>query len=238
MKINTALILCAGYGKRLNPLTLSDPKPLLKINETTLLENCISLIESLGIKKVIINTFYLKDKIEDFITTKNFNLDIKIINDGKVILNTGGGILNMMNSSSESNFLTFNPDTVWNKNYTKCIKEMEKFYFLNQIKNILLLVNKNFSCDKQLKGDVNLIENKIRKNDQNNFIYTGCQIINKELFKSHLINNFSISEIWNKLVYKNELYGYESRENFYHLTSLEVYKELLKNKQIFSSISI
>ena len=53
MKINTALILCAGYGKRLNPLTLSDPKPLLKINETTLLENCISLIESLGIKKVI-----------------------------------------------------------------------------------------------------------------------------------------------------------------------------------------
>ena len=230
MKINTALILCAGYGKRLNPLTLSDPKPLLKINETTLLENCISLIESLGIKKVIINTFYLKDKIEDFITTKNFNLDIKIINDGKVILNTGGGILNMMNSSSESNFLTFNPDTVWNKNYTKCIKEMEKFYFLNQIKNILLLVNKNFSFDKQLKGDFNLIENKIRKNDQNNFIYTGCQIINKELFKSHLINNFSISEIWNKLVYKNELYGYESSENFYHLTSLEVYKELLKNK--------
>jgi|TARA_B110000003_G_scaffold22461_1_gene21651 N-acetyl-alpha-D-muramate 1-phosphate uridylyltransferase len=230
MKINTALILCAGYGKRLNPLTLSDPKPLLKINETTLLENCISLIESLGIKKVIINTFYLKDKIEDFITTKNFNLDIKIINDGKVILNTGGGILNMMNSSSESNFLTFNPDTVWNKNYTKCIKEMEKFYFLNQIKNILLLVNKNFSFDKQLKGDFNLIENKIRKNDQNNFIYTGCQIINKELFKSHLINNFSISEIWNKLVYKNELYGYESRENFYHLTSLKVYKELLKNK--------
>jgi len=230
MKINTALILCAGYGKRLNPLTLSDPKPLLKINETTLLENCISLIESLGIKKVIINTFYLKDKIEDFITTKNFNLDIKIINDGKVILNTGGGILNMMNSSSDSNFLTFNPDTVWNKNYTKCIKEMEKFYFLNQIKNILLLVNKNFSFDKQLKGDFNLIENKIRKNDQNNFIYTGCQIINKELFKSHLINNFSISEIWNKLVYKNELYGYESRENFYHLTSLKVYKELLKNK--------
>ena len=230
MKINTALILCAGYGKRLNPLTLSDPKPLLKINETTLLENCISLIESLGIKKVIINTFYLKDKIEDFITTKNFNLDIKIINDGKVILNTGGGILNMMNSSSESNFLTFNPDTVWNKNYTKCIKEMEKFYFLNQIKNILLLVNKNFSFDKQLKGDFNLIENKIRKNDQNNFIYTGCQIINKELFKSHLINNFSISEIWNKLVYKNELYGYESRENFYHITSLKVYKELLKNK--------
>jgi len=230
MKINTALVLCAGYGKRLNPLTLSEPKPLLKINETTLLENCINLIESLGIKKVIINTFYLKSKIEDFLTTKNFNLDIKIINDGKVILNTGGGILNMINSSSESDFLTFNPDTVWNENYTKHIKDMEKFYFFNQIKNILLLVNKNFSFDKKLKGDFNLIKNKIIKDDQNKLIYTGCQIINKDLFKSHIIKNFSISEIWNELIYKNELYGYESKESFYHLTSLEVYKKLLKNK--------
>ena len=114
MKINTALILCAGYGKRLNPLTLVEPKPLLKINEITMLENCIKLIESLGIKKIIINTFYLKEKIENFLSTKKFNLNIKTVDDGKNILNTGGGILNMMNSSNESDFLTFNPDTLWN----------------------------------------------------------------------------------------------------------------------------
>ena len=64
MKINTALILCAGYGKRLNPLTLVEPKPLLKINEITLLENCINLIKSLGLNKIIINTFYLKKKLK------------------------------------------------------------------------------------------------------------------------------------------------------------------------------
>ena len=115
MKIYTALILCAGYGRRLNPLTLEEPKPLLKINEITLLENCINLIQFLGIKKVIINTFYLKEKIENFIRVKKFDLDIKIINDGKKILNTGGGILNMMDSSNESDFLTLNPDTIWNK---------------------------------------------------------------------------------------------------------------------------
>tara|TARA_B110000438_G_scaffold299094_1_gene348597 strand:- start:441 stop:1133 length:693 start_codon:yes stop_codon:yes gene_type:complete len=230
MKINTALILCAGYGKRLNPLTLNKPKPLLKINEITLLENCINLIKHLKIKKVIINTFYLKDKIENFIISKNFNLDVKIVNDGKNILDTGGGILNMMNSSSESNFLIFNPDTVWNKNYSRHIKDMEKFFFSNQIKNILLLTNKSFSFDKKLKADFNLIKNKIKKDIENNLIFTGCQIINKDLFKSHLINNFSISEIWNKLIQENELYGYESKERFYHLTNLEVYKDILKNK--------
>jgi len=230
MKINTALILCAGYGTRLNPLTLTEPKPLIKINEITLLENCINLIKFLGLKKVIINTFYLKEKIEDFIKTKKFNLDIKIIKDGKKILNTGGGILNMINSSNESDFLTLNPDTVWDKSYVNVVQNMEKFYFSNKIKNILLLTNKNFSFDKKLKGDFNLIKNKIQKNDQNNLIYTGCQIINKSLFESYSVNNFSISEVWNELIIKNKLYGYESSEDFYHLTSLEVYQELLKNK--------
>ena len=230
MKINTALILCAGYGERLKPLTLREPKPLLKFNEITLLENCINLIQSLRIEKVIINTFYLKEKIEDFISDKKFDLDIKIINDGKTILNTGGGILNMMNSSNDSDFLTLNPDTVWNKSYEGTIQSMKKFYFSNKIKNILLLVNKKLSFDKKLKGDFNLLENKIKKDDKNDLIYTGCQIINKELFKSYAVNNFSISDIWNELVSKNKLYGYESLENFYHLTDLGIYKKLLKNK--------
>jgi len=230
VKINTALILCAGYGERLKPLTLTQPKPLLKIDKITLLENCINLTQSLGIEKVIINTFYLNEKIENFIKEKKFNLDIKIINDGKKILNTGGGILNMMNSSNDVDFLTLNPDTVWSKNYTETIQSMEKFYFLNQIKNILLLVNKNLSFDKKLKGDFNLLENIIKEDDQNNFIYTGCQIINKDLFNLYSVRDFSISDIWKELVSKNKLYGYESLEIFYHLTDLKIYKELLKNK--------
>ena len=230
MKINTALILCAGYGKRLNPLTLTEPKPLIKINEITLLENCINLIQFLGIKKIIINTFYLEERIENFIKTKKFNLDIKIVKDGKKILNTGGGILNMINSSNESDFLTLNPDTVWDKSYVDVIRNMEKFYFSSKIKNVLLVVNKNLSFDKKLKGDFNLIQNKVKKDDQNNLIYTGCQIINKSLFESYSVNNFSISEIWNELIAKNKLYGYESFVNFYHLTDLKIYKELLKNK--------
>jgi len=230
VKINTALILCAGYGKRLNPLTLTEPKPLLKLDEITLLENCINLIQSLRIEKIIINTFYLKEKIENFIGKKKFNLDVKIINDGKTILNTGGGILNMMNSSDDSDFLTLNPDTVWNKSYKEIIQGMEKFYFSNQIENILLLVNKNLSFDKKMKGDFNLLENKIKKDDQNDLIYTGCQIINKNLFQSYSVKDFSISDIWKELVSKNKLYGYESLVNFYHLTDIEIYKELLKYK--------
>ena len=229
MKIKTALILCAGYGKRLNPVTLKTPKPLLKINEITLLENCINLIHSLGISKILINTFYLSEKIEAFIKDKKFNLDIKIINDGTNILNTGGGILNMVNSSNETDFITFNPDTVWNKNYKEYIENMEKFYFLKKVQNILLLANEKLSFDKNLKGDFNLKRNIIKKNDTNSLIYTGCQILNKSLFNSFVVSNFSISNVWNELINKDELYGFESLEEFRHLTDLNIYKQILKN---------
>jgi len=229
MKIKTALILCAGYGKRLNPITLTTPKPLLKINEMTLLENCINLIHSLGINKILINTFYLSEQIEKFLKDKKFNLEIKIINDGSNILNTGGGILNMINSSNETDFITFNPDTVWNKDYKKYIEDMEKFYFLNKVRNILLLANESLSFDKNLKGDFNLKKNIIKKEELNCLIYTGCQILNKSLFDSYVVSNFSILNIWNELINKDELYGFESLENFRHLTNLNIYKQLLKN---------
>ena len=67
MKINTALILCAGYGKRLNPLTLDTPKPLLELNNISLLENTINFVRNLGLQKIIINSFFLQDQIKEFI---------------------------------------------------------------------------------------------------------------------------------------------------------------------------
>ena len=145
MKVKTALILCAGLGKRLKPLTLEQPKPLLKLNNITLLENTINLIKALGIEKIILNTFHLKHQIKAYLNENKFNISIDILEEEQQILDTGGGIMNMINSSKEENFLIFNPDTVWNLNYQECIRKMENFYQHNKIKNILLVVNKKLS---------------------------------------------------------------------------------------------
>jgi len=226
MKINTALILCAGLGKRLNPITLNTPKPLLKIKDVSMLERCINLIEKLGIQKIFINTFYLKDQFSKFLDKKNFNLDINIIEDGKHILDTGGGIQNMVKDCDENNFLVFNPDTVWNNNYREEILKMEEMYFSKKLENILLLTNKKLSFDKKLKGDFNLKNNVINKESEKEFIYIGCQIINKKLFMKEKIEKYSILKIWNKLLDQNKLHGYESQKDFYHLTDLDIFKKL------------
>ena len=83
MKINTALILCAGFGKRLNPLTLTKPKPLLELKGITVLEKSINMIEEFGAKKILLNTFHLENQIIQFIKSKKFSIDIEIIKDGK-----------------------------------------------------------------------------------------------------------------------------------------------------------
>ena len=226
MKINTALILCAGLGKRLNPLTLATPKPLLVLNNVTMLENCINMLTKLGVKKVFLNTFYLSEKIFEFIKKKNFSIDIQIIRDGEMILDTGGGILNMINNSKENDFLVLNPDTLWNEGYVNEVNKMQRFYFLKKMNCILLMANKALSFDKNLKGDFSIKDNLLKKDDNKNFIYIGCQILNRSIFDKYNINKFSITSVWNDLLNTNELYGFESLNKFYHLTNFEVFKKL------------
>ena len=132
----------------------------------------------------------------------------------------------MINHSSDDDHLVFNPDTVWNEDYIKEIKQMINFYFIKKLNNILLVSNKKLSFDKNFKGDFDLKNDLLLKNNNKNFIYLGCQILNKDLFNNYKVSSFSISEIWNDLLKINKLNGFESFNEFYHLTDLEIFKKL------------
>ena len=212
MKSYTALILCAGFGKRLNPITLKKPKPLLVIKKKNLLSNTIEFILNLGVKEIKINTFYLSEQISNFISTSSFKNNVEIINDGNEILDTGGGVKNMIKYSNHDNFLIFNPDTIWDENYKNTIIKMINFYEVNKINNLLLVVNKTYSYDKS----------------NNQFIYTGLQIINKNLINNIKLKKFSMNKIWDNEINKSNLYGFEIRQKFTHLSDINVYNDLIK----------
>ena len=228
MSVKTALILCAGFGKRLEPLTKSIPKPLLKIKDITLLERTLQIIDKLEIKEVKINTFYLEDQIIDFIKNYKSSLEIEIIKDGKEILDTGGGILNLINSSEDEDFIVFNPDTMWDIKYIDELKGMIEYYDSNKLSNLLLVVNKKKSFDKRFIGDFELKNKSLFKYENNNFIYIGCQIINKKILNSISDTSFSISKVWNNEISKNNLNGFESTKEFFHVTDLEIFNEIIK----------
>ena len=226
MKIKTALILCAGFGKRVQPITDNIPKPLIEFKNVTLLENTIKFLIKLKVDKIKINVFYLKEKIINFIENKNFSINIEIVEDGETILGTGGGILSLINKSNEKDVLVINPDTIWDDSFISSVETMEKIYFEKKIKNILLIVNNKLCFDKRFNGDFEIKDNILFKEKINNFKYTGCQIFNEEIISHKQRNYFPISEIWDTLLRENKLYGYEHIGEFKHLTDYEIYEKL------------
>ena len=226
--IKKAMILAAGFGKRMHPLTLDCPKPLLKIHEGTLLSNTIKFLQKIGVEKIVINVHYLASQIIKYIDKKNFNVEIIIEEEKDNILDTGGGILNVLSHFLNEPFITINPDTLWNSDYLKEFKLMEKVFFSSKDNSCcMLVVSKEKSFDKSLKGDFNLEKNMINKKNNLNYIYTGLQIIRPEVFLNSDEKIFSINKIWNTLIKNNKLCGIDSNINFLHINNVNVYKDLM-----------
>ena len=219
--IKKAMILAAGFGKRILPLTLKQPKPLLKIGNETLLSNTLKFLNTFGIKHAVINVHYLGKQIIDYINKNKFNLTINIVEEKDKILDTGGGVLNAIQHFSNEPFLIINPDTIWNSNYLEELELMEEKFFENKKNKCSLLV---------VKGDFNLKNNLINRktSDDLNYIYTGLQIIKPEIFSGLKTDVFSINKIWNNLIEINELHGIESNIEFLHVSTIDIYKNLLK----------
>ena len=225
MNIKYGMILAAGLGKRMQPLTLKTPKPLLEINNYTLLERAINLLIDHGVQEISINIHYLPDQIKSFINRKKFKVKITISNEENLLLDTGGGVLKGTQNFGDNPFFVINPDTVWSKHYLAELKSLEVIYLKNN-KPTLLLVNKKLSIDPSFKGDFNLNNEKISKDSENQFIFTGLQIINRSVFANEKSEVFSLNKVWNKLIKDKNLLGLESNQKFYHLNTSDMYRKI------------
>ena len=225
MNIKHGMILAAGLGKRMQPLTLKIPKPLLEINNSSLLERAINLLIRHGVQEISINVHYLPDQIKSFINRKKFKVKITISNEENLLLDTGGGVLKGTQNFGDNPFFVINPDTVWSKHYLAELKSLEAIHLKNN-KPTLLLVNKKLSIDPSFKGDFNLNNEKISKDSENQFIFTGLQIINRSVFTNEKSEVFSLNKVWNKLIKDKNLLGLESNQKFYHLNTADMYRKI------------
>ena len=219
------MVLAAGLGKRMQPLTLKTPKPLLEINKISLLERAINLLIKSGVEEISINVHHLPEQIEKFIEEKKFKVQVNISNETDALLDTGGGILEATKHFDDNPFYVINPDTLWSDRYIEEVKRLEDSYSKNK-KPTLLLVNKKLSFDGSFKGDFNLTNNQITRDEKNDFIFTGLQIIKRSFLTSENSKVFSMNKIWNDLIANKELYGIESNLKFYHLNTHEMYLKI------------
>ena len=225
MKIRHGMILAAGLGKRMQPLTNKKPKPLLEIGGITLLERAINLLINHGVKEISVNIHHLGDQIEKYISNFKSEVKIKISNEKDLLLDTGGGVKKGAKDFKENPFFVINPDTLWSNKYSEEVESLEKEYFTNK-RPCLLLVKKELSLDNSFKGDFNLNNNLIFKDEHNQFIFTGLQIIKNDHLLSFNKDIFSMNEVWAKLISEKNLGGLESNQKFYHLNTFEMFEKI------------
>ena len=225
MKIRHGMILAAGLGKRMQPLTNKKPKPLLEIGGITLLERAINLLINHGVKEISVNIHHLGDQIEKYISDLKSEVKIKISHEKDSLLDTGGGVKKGAKDFKENPFFVINPDTLWSNKYSKEVQSLEKEYFTNK-RPCLLLVKKELSLDNSLKGDFNLNNNLISKDEHNQLIFTGLQIIKNDHLLSLNKDIFSMNEVWAKLISEKNLGGLESNQKFYHLNTFEMFEKI------------
>ena len=138
MKIKKGMILAAGLGKRMQPITLQTPKPLIQIGNKNLLDRAIELLINNGVDEIAINVHHLADQIKDFTDKKKYEVKIIISDEREVLLDTGGGILRGT-SSFKDPFVVINPDTLWNNTYSSELRDLEDLYYKHKkpwIRNI------------------------------------------------------------------------------------------------------
>ncbi len=226
MKIKNAMILAAGLGKRMQPLTLKTPKALLKVGGKNLLERAINLLINNGVENITINIHHLGEQIKNFLEKKNYRINVSISDETSNLLDTGGGILKGTSLLNENDpFFVINPDTLWTDKHSQDIKNLINLY-LRERKPCMLVVDKEFSFDRSFKGDFTLSGNTIEIKKNNQCIYTGLQILKRSIFLNETDKVFSMNKIWKQLIKKKNLLGLQSKQKFYHLNTFEMYQNI------------
>ena len=221
MNISTVMILAAGLGKRMGRYTKKNPKPLIKIGNETLIENTIKKLENNKFNKIVINIFYLKDKIKKKLKNK-FKTKI-IFSEEKTLLNTGGGIKNALNFLKRKEFFVINSDIIW-EDKRNPFSQLKKFWNSKKMDALLLLYPK-----KKGKGDYNISKShNIIVNNNPKYIFTGIQIVKSKLFANTKKKIFPLSFIYEKLILKKKIYGLVYKGTWKHIGTLETLKEYKK----------
>ncbi len=223
MKIKfSGMILAAGYGKRMMPLTKYLPKPLLDINGITLLENSINFLRKIGCSQILINTHYQNNKIEDFIKKIDNSKDITLIYE-KEILDTGGGIKNAINHFENNNLIVINSDIFWRKDNLNDVKNLIYSYKNNMNPHLLLVSKNNANGIDKKNGDFNINNKKISRynNEKFFFYYSGLQILSLNIFDHFSEKKFSINSVWDYLIKNSNLYGEIMNSDWFHVGDIQ-----------------
>jgi len=208
---DTAMVLAAGLGKRMRPLTAAQPKPLVRVAGKALIDHALDRLASAGVAKAVVNVHYLADALEVHVRERAAPA-VTISDERDKLLETGGGIVKALRAGLLPDpFFTVNSDNIWLEGPRDAFGDLSRAWDPDKMDALLLLVPHSSAHNYVGKGDFHMdAVGKVSRRRSGRvapFIYSGIQLVSRRLFEDAPEGPFSTNVLWNRAIEADRLYG-------------------------------
>jgi len=208
---DTAMVMAAGLGKRMRPLTATKPKPLIEVAGRPLLDHVFDRLRTAGVRKVVVNVHYLPDALEAHLKNRADGLDVVISDERDLLLETGGGLVRAGPMIDCDPFLAVNSDNLWIDGPADTLKLLASHWDGDKMDALLLLVPHVRAMNHRGLGDFHMDRaGRLRRRGKSRvapFVYTGIQMISKALLRDAPEGAFSTNILWDRAIAEGRCYG-------------------------------
>jgi len=217
----SAMVMAAGLGKRMRPLTATRPKPLIEVAGRTLLDRALDGVAAAGIGHVVVNAHYFADQIEAAVATRKTPAHIDISDERSLLLETGGGITKALPLLQGDAFYTINADNMWIDGPVDTLRLIASRWNPAEMDALLLLVPLARAHGYEGRGDFHM-DGLGRLSPRAGFklapfVYSGVQIISRSLFEGEAIAPFTMWRAWRKALSAGRMFGISHPGLWFHV---------------------
>ena len=208
---DTAMVMAAGLGTRMRPLTATRPKPLIEVGGKPLLDHVLDRLRVAGVRNVVVNVHYLPDLLEAHLKSVAGDLDIHVSDEREQLLETGGGLVRAQELIACDPFIAVNSDNLWVDGPADTLKLLASNWDSARMDALLLLVPHARAFNHSGLGDFHMDRiGRIRRRERSRvapFVYTGIQMLSKRLLRDAPKGPFSTNILWDRAIEEGRCFG-------------------------------
>lgn len=216
-----AMVLAAGLGKRMRPLTATRPKPLIEIAGRSLLDRTLDHLRGGGVARAVVNVHYLADRIEAHLKARSQQLDIVISDERARLLETGGGVVKALPLIDCDPFLVVNADNLWVDGPVDMLRLLAQRWNPHEMDALLLLVPLARATGYEGRGDFLMdAAGRLQRRREPRvapYVFSGAQILSKSLFDGEPEEPFSLNRIYDRAIARGRLFGVMHQGLWFHV---------------------
>jgi MurNAc alpha-1-phosphate uridylyltransferase len=205
------MVMAAGLGTRMQPLTATRPKPLVEVAGKALLDHVLDRLRAAGVRRVVVNAHYLPDALEAHLQKHAHDLEVLVSDERKQLLETGGGLVQAAPMIDCDPFLAVNSDNFWVDGPADTLKLLSSHWDESRMDSLLLLVPLARAGNHRGLGDFHMdCAGRLRRRDRSRvapFVYTGIQLVSKRLLRDAPEGPFSTNLLWDRAIEEGRCFG-------------------------------